>query len=600
MPQPNLNSNQVSATIFKKVVVQERCVDLHTHVVPAKPHPMGRTAAVDQIRTPQPTIPNPQLDLPDNKLKLTTPIKPNKLFQYLQFVPPSLAEFVQKGFTEGFRIQYQGPPQFRISRNHSSTLQQPEIVMKAINKELCLNRVAGPFDQPPFPHYVSSPLGIIPKKTPGEHRLIHDLSYPPDTSINSFIPKSECSVSYETLDTIIALVHKSGRGSFIAKADIEAAFRIIPINPLDHHLLGFTWTVEGVTKYFYDKCLPFGCSISCRTFENFSCSLQHILINHFEMQGVSHILDDFMFVHAAKLICQRNLDLFFSFCDEIGIPVNKSKTCLPATVSIVHGIEIDTVKMELRMPLEKVEKIKMALQEMHRKRSTTLKEMQKLTGLLNFATIAVAPGRAFLRRLYDLTCRVQRPSHHLNLNSEARADLKAWYTFIQEYNGRSLFLHEYWISSKQLHLYTDAASTVGLAAVWGKKWFFAQFPDSWSQLSISLLELIPIVIAVEVWGTNWRNHCVLFHSDNTGAVDIINKQTSKNSQIMIMVRRFVLACMKYNILFHAAHIRGSKNVTADLISRFKLQEAREIYPQLDLLPTNLPETLLPWHIQKPC
>ena len=41
-------------------------------------------------------------------------------------------------------------------------------------------------------------------------------------------------------------------------------------------------------------------------------------------------------------------------------------------------------------------------------------------------------------------------------------------------------------------------------------------------------------------------------------VDIINKSTSRDVIVMIFVRRLVLAGLKFNILFCARHVPGSK------------------------------------------
>ena len=84
-------------------------------------------------------------------------------------------------------------------------------------------------------------LGLIPKKQAGEFCLIHDLSFPHYDLVNDHIPKEASRVSYEMLDDIVALVKTNGPGSLMAKADIESAFRIIPIHPDDYHLLGFMW-----------------------------------------------------------------------------------------------------------------------------------------------------------------------------------------------------------------------------------------------------------------------------------------------------------------------------------------------------------------------
>lgn len=51
---------------------------------------------------------------------------------------------------------------------------------------------------------------------------------------------SYSKVQYDTLICIVSLVQFFGEGTLMAKSDIKDAFRIVPINPLEYHLLGFT------------------------------------------------------------------------------------------------------------------------------------------------------------------------------------------------------------------------------------------------------------------------------------------------------------------------------------------------------------------------
>ncbi len=80
---------------------------------------------------------------------------------------------------------------------------------------------------------------------------------------------------------------------------------------------------------------------------------------------------------------------------------------------------------------------------------------------------------------------------------------------------------------------------------------------------------------------------MVFHSENMAVIYIINKQTSKDPHIMRLVRIFVVACMKYNIIFKAVHIQGHKNVLADLLSRFRFQEFRKKAPFMHDHPTTV-------------
>ena len=79
-------------------------------------------------------------------------------------------------------------PYRRVSRNHISVLEDPTTLNSKIQSELSLGRIEGPFVNPPFANFVFSSLVLIPKKEPGKFHLIHDLSYPKASSVNTCIP----------------------------------------------------------------------------------------------------------------------------------------------------------------------------------------------------------------------------------------------------------------------------------------------------------------------------------------------------------------------------------------------------------------------------
>lgn len=213
----------------------------------------------------------------------------------------------------------------------------------------------------------------------------------------------------------------------MAKGDIEDAFRNLVINPADHHLLGLQW--EG--KVYYDTCLPMECSSSCQLFEKFSTSLPWILNHEFGIKWVSHLLDDFFFVgRPNSQQCNLALDTCLWLCKDIGVPIKQDKTQRPVKVIQIYGIEIDSSSMVARLPSEKIEKIANLLSDFKRRKKVTVRELQSLLGLLNFACSVIIPGRAFLRRLFDLVICHTCPHFRISLHAEARADLRAWEDFI--------------------------------------------------------------------------------------------------------------------------------------------------------------------------
>ena len=327
----------------------------------------------------------------------------------------------------------------------------------------------------------------------------------------------------------IAMIKSIGRGSYLSKTDIKSAFRIIPIHPDDYHLLGMKWN----NSYFFDRCLPMGCSSSCAIFEAFSTSLEWLAKHFLGASGVLHILDDFLFIAESESKCSSDLSKFLSLCDYLGVPIAHEKTEGPGTTLQFAGITLDTINMEARLPEVTLQKCRELLTDFHKRRKVTLRELQSLTGLLNFTCSVVLPGRAFLRRLFDLTKGVRRPHHRLRLTKACRKDISVWLNFLENFNGRTFFLDEQWLSHAPLKLYTDAAGSKGYGAIFGRHWFYGEWPDSWKTLNIAFLELFRLrsrsTCGGGGGGGHMRNQCVSFFTDNAALVDIINKQTSKHS-----------------------------------------------------------------------
>ena len=547
-------------------------------------------ARVDPLPT-DPCLPSPNL----KNYNLPTSVIVERLDFFLSGYNHSIAVFLSSGFREGFPLHYEGDPGCSDANNLISATENPDVVDAKISKELKAGRLAGPFRTRPFYPFRISPLGVVPKKTPGEFRLIRHLSYPRGSSVNDGISPDHTSVSYATISDAIRHIKAAGRGCFLAKTDVKNAFRIIPICPVDYSLLGMRWR----NLYYYDRCMPMGCSSSCKTFETLSTAMEWIAQNKLRINHIIHLLDDFLIIAKSQSLCQDQLNLFLDLCSYLGIPMAPEKTCGPATTLSFAGIELDSVSFEARLPLDKIDKCLSLIASFLTRKKVTLKEIQSLTGMLNFACSVVVPGRAFLQRLIDLTVGVQSPHHYVRINREVKADLKLWQSFLTGFNGRSFFLEDFWDSSDKLELYTDAAGSLGFGAVFGRKWCYGKWPDNWLHQNIAMLEFYPIVLSLYLWGHQMQNRCILFLTDNEALVYVINKQSCKDKNLMFFVRKLVLVCLQNNINFKAKHVRGVYNTLADSLSRLQVDTFKRSAPvHMEREPTDIPVHLQPqnWHL----
>ena len=198
------------------------------------------------------------------------------------------------GLKNGFKLHYTGPRGGMFCNNLISAKDHEKELGENLSKEVDAGRIMGPLPGPPFPNTHISPIGIIPKAS-GGWRMITHLSYPPSLSINDFIDPDLCSVKYTSFDQVIEMISLLEAGAELGKVDMKNAFRLICVYPGDFHLLCYKFK----DKYYIDKCLPFGCSMSCSIFENFSTFVHWLTVKQSGLQSMEHYLDDFIFAGKA-------------------------------------------------------------------------------------------------------------------------------------------------------------------------------------------------------------------------------------------------------------------------------------------------------------
>ncbi|KAK3106899.1 hypothetical protein FSP39_002409, partial [Pinctada imbricata] len=245
------------------------------------------------------------------------------------------------------------------------------------------------------------------------------------------------------------------------------------------------------------------------------------------------------------------------------------------------------------IPPDKIAELLSILEILIKKPKATLKELQSLTGKLNFVSKAIPGSRAFIRRFYNAMIGLTKPHHHVRI-TYLHPDLRLWQSFLNDFNGVTYFQESEWSSDSTLHLFTDSAGNaqLGCGAILGTHWAYLPWPHSWANTDIlhdmSSLELVPIVLAFTLWCNDLANKRIIIHKDNEALVSILNCQTSKSERKMSLLRPLILILMKSNITFRAKFIQGKLNNVADSISRMQWARFRRAAPYADLEPTQIP------------
>ena len=291
--------------------------------------------------------------------------------------------------------------------NLPSVHQYPQLVEKQIQAEREAGRMLGPLP----PHLAclvkTSPIGLIPKPhQPGKWRLIVDLSSPRGASVNDAISSDNCHMQYTSIWEAAKLIRRLGAGTQLAKLDLQNAYRMVPVHSNDHPLLGISWDKE----FILTQHSPFGLRSAPKIFSTVSDALAWIL----QARGVRyqlHYLDNFLLFGSPRSAeCEAALQCTLQTCQELGVPVAAHKTEGPSHQLTFLGIQINTVKMELSLPPEKLARIMATVSEWRGRRVATKKQLQSLVGVLSHVASVVLPGRTFF-----LTC------HRHNVNPQAPA-----------------------------------------------------------------------------------------------------------------------------------------------------------------------------------
>ena len=176
----------------------------------------------------------------------------------LAYKDKTLCDFLEFGWPVG--QFHTSPAECSRPKNHAGARQFQGHVDKYIVKEVALGATLGPFNVSPFTHsFVTSPLNTVPKSDGQDRRVIMDLSYPPEGSVNAAIPKKtylgeDITLQYPSVDNLANFMRVAGPGCSMFKRDLSRAYRQLPVDPGDWHLLGFHWR----DQLYFDKVLPFG------------------------------------------------------------------------------------------------------------------------------------------------------------------------------------------------------------------------------------------------------------------------------------------------------------------------------------------------------
>jgi len=502
----------------------------------------------------------------------------------------------------GVDLGYQGQRTAAATgENLPSALEHGGAIDADMQKQLALGRRLGPFRTPPYAFFKANPLGVVFKKGKTKPRVVHHLSWPRGAdSVNASV--RDFTVGLGAFDRAVAALQACGKGAFIAKVDIESAYRCIPVRPEDWPLQGMRWR----DVFYMDIVMQFGLASATAIFEWYSSAVEYMVRSLLGIVHVEHYIDDFVVIHPQQGGCNDAVQRMLALFAKLGLPVAPDKIDGPAQLMVFLGVLFDTINMTLSLDADRLHAIEAMLADWAQRKSASREELQSLIGTLGFASKVVRASRIFLRRMIGQLKTIPMhaaASRQYHLSDRFQRDVRWWRTFVRAWNGKSVLPVTQWQADVAgcVELYTDAC-TAGYGAVHGSAWFAGTWTEAEELAarreerdSMPWKELHVVARAVATWGPTWQGMHVRLQTDCQPVVNAWRSGDSPSEAQAELLRTLLYLSAVNDFVLSVVHIAGVDNVCADLLSRGQIEAFRALPKRHDPLPiTPLPLPIHDW------
>ena len=235
------------------------------------------------------------------------------------------------------------------------------------------------------------------------------------------------------------------------------------------------------------------------------------------------IIDDFHTLGPPNSpLCQNNVNTCVQLLSEWGIPLHPDKLEGPSTCLMVLGIELDSMRLQARLPQDKFDRIAALLESWSLKQHCPRKELESVISHLQHGCKVIPQGLTFLRRMINLRSAFRQDYHPIRLNQDFRLDLSWWYEFFHSWDGFSFLLSFQWTQLP------DATGALGYGTISDNEWFVG----GWSSLQKPFADC---VCCIPLWAHPWAATRVEFCSDNMAVVSVLRWGTSKDPNMMVLL-----------------------------------------------------------------
>ncbi|KAI2662333.1 Transposon Ty3-G Gag-Pol polyprotein [Labeo rohita] len=420
---------------------------------------------------------------------------------------PNVSAWVLRTVERGYRIQFSAPPLpfngvFPTVVSPEQSLVMEQEVETLLRKEAI--EVVPPQDGE---SWFYSRYFIVPKKD-GGLRPILDLR---------LLNRSVMRLKFKML-TINQVVSQIRSEAWFVTIDLKDTYFHVSILPQHRKFLRFAFRGEA---YQY-RVLPFGLALSPRTFTK----CVDAALAPLRLWGIRTLnyINDWLILAQSEHMAVQHRDVVLAHLKELGLRLNAKKSVLsPLQRTTYLGKVWDSTMMQARLSPARIESILTAVMRVTEGRSLTVKQFQRLLGLMAAASNVIPFGLLYMRPL-QWWLRTKgfsprgNPFRMIKVTRQCLRALDMW--------KKPWFLSQGPVLGapcRRITLATDASLTG-----WGAVMSGHPARGLWSSRHltwhINCLEMLAVFRALKHFLPDLIGHHVLVRTDNTVVVYYFNHQ----------------------------------------------------------------------------
>jgi hypothetical protein len=490
------------------------------------------------------------------------------------------------------------------SSNSASIVGREAELLAHFAKEVIKGWMVGPLSALPFLWMRLCRLAMVPKHKwdplSSEFRMISDFSSGNSSSLNdtTYTPRL-LSGGYCRGCHIRDALASLGRACWMAGGDVPSCFRQ-QLNSKD--ILGaMVYSVEpGI--YWVDLRNPFGFRPSEWAWQTVLAVLNFRLLG-LSPPGAIHLsqVDNFFRFGRTRAEAQMELTRLQNTFATVGLPLHEVQ--IGQTMQSLGWIW-NSAALTMSITPDKLAVMRTKLAAWACASKLGGKEIESVTGLLNFLSDGCEAARPFVGCFYGLreearrkarfdNCRIEDVFVGIKPESECAASLRTVAEIFANWNGECRIVGGFSpVAFAQAIGFTDASTLDGcgglayvpvpttMAPAQEVSGFSERYPQDIKDEALvvekdstAFLEAYAIFRWLSLFGARFASRRILIFSDSKSALAGICRAFSKVPRLQRMIKQIRILLARHNITMRAAYVHTSRNVIADHCSHLRRTEA---------------------------